>query len=277
MDVRDDIEFLTDDGSVLTSDEDDVVDFSPASSTPLGGLGGALAVGCRIGRTHRGAGRAEAARGTPADPASAAVSDVAEPPPAASAGLGQPLSLGTAEVYDALVAGRAFYVLQNGEVSLIIAAGRGGAHVRAGQAGRPADGGRREFVRAVDPRCQAAPALGRRRERSWRCDHRTRRRIFGCGGIRARERRSLERPRSTLTSTSRRRPGSWTSCRPREAVAHCGTARSERRDRCRSAPRAGAVRRLLPGLARARAASGRNGGRGPGRDLVRQDVDGSNL
>jgi hypothetical protein len=137
MDVRDDIEFLTDNGSVIGADEDDVVDFNPRQVPRWVLWSGAVAAAAGLVVLIAARGEPKQPVAPPVDAASAAVSNVPGPP-SASAGLGQPLSLGRAEVSDALVAGEAFYVLQTGEVSLITPIARAApSYARVKQVGLP--------------------------------------------------------------------------------------------------------------------------------------------
>jgi hypothetical protein len=118
VDLRNDIEFLIDDGRVVQAGDDDVVEFNPTRVPPWVGWIGAVAVaaGLIVLIAAQGAPKQPVAPALP-EPSSVVASESVPAP--LTSGLGVPLSLGRAEVYDAVLAGGAFYFVQNGELSEI--------------------------------------------------------------------------------------------------------------------------------------------------------------
>ncbi len=118
MDLHSDIEFLSDDGRVVQAGDDDVVEFSPTRVPAwIGWLGAvAVAAGLIVLITSQGAPKQPVAPALP-EPGSVVASGPVPAP--LTTGLGVPLSLGRAEVYDAVLSGGAFYFVQDGELSEI--------------------------------------------------------------------------------------------------------------------------------------------------------------
>jgi hypothetical protein len=116
MDLRGEVEFLADDGRAIESD-DDLVDFSPREF-PRWAIGLCVLVVLAAVVT------AVTAQGPPkpaAGPALPTPTPIVEPPvgPSPTSGLGEPLPLGPAEAFDALVTSDWFYALQNQSLTAI--------------------------------------------------------------------------------------------------------------------------------------------------------------
>jgi hypothetical protein len=118
VDLKSDIEFLSDDGRVVQAGDDDVVEFNPSRVPGWVGWIGAMAVAAAVIGLI-------AAQGEPKQPVapalpepSSVVASGSVPPPLTS-GLGVPLPLGRAEVYDAVLSSGTFYFVQDGELSAI--------------------------------------------------------------------------------------------------------------------------------------------------------------
>lgn len=115
MDPRDEVEFVTDDGSVIDVEDDDVVDFAPrrAPSWVLGLCAGVVGVAVILAIAWRGAPEQASAPDAAVVP-----SVIALPTAPPTSQIGDPLPVPSGFVLDVAVSGDSFYALQVGRLTV---------------------------------------------------------------------------------------------------------------------------------------------------------------